>query len=55
MNPVDDDVEAAIPVYQLHNGHRADEEHHNLAGVAEGYHKFAGQIGVMGRYGIDRP
>ena len=37
MYALDNDAETAIAVNEFHNGHGADQEHYDLAGVAQGH------------------
>lgn len=55
MDFVDYDVEAAVAVNQFDDGHGSDEEHDNLAGISQGYHKVVGEFGILATHGIDGP
>ena len=54
-NMVGDDVEPAVAVYQVHDGHGPDQENEDFAGVAELLHQFGLDFGIVAQQAENRP
>ena len=55
MDMLHEDVETSVTVDQLHDGHGADEENDDFAGVAEGFHKVTVEVCVVSHHGVGTP